>query len=577
MCNRFLFVVAILCLSVAAQSQNFPTRFETSGGKQTPTYPEIIQWWQRLDAASPIVQMKEMGPTDAGHPLHLVVVSADKDFNIASLKKKGRHIVFVLNGIHPGEPDGIDASMLLVRDIVAGKWALPKNVVLALVPVYNIGGALNRSKWYRVDQDGPEEFGFRGNSRNLDLNRDFIKADSKEALTFTRIFHYLDPDVFVDNHVSNGADYQHVMTLIASQHNKLGGGMGEFMDNKFVPELYKMMQQRGFDLVPYVNHFGKTPEQGWTEFWDSPRYSSGFASLWHTFGFVPETHMLKPYPQRVAATRALMESFLQFTAANGAEIKSLRQAQKEAYQTANRLPVKWSLDSSKPASITFKGYKSTTKESAVSNLPRLFYDRTQPFTAQIPFYNFYKETAWIDVPKGYMIPKGWHTVIERLTANGIKMQPVKRDTAIEVEAYTITGYQASARPYEGHHTNGNVSVEKKIKTMTFRAGDYWIPFAQPGYRFLLETLEPTTEDSYFVWNFFDPILSRKEGFSDYVFEETAAKFLASNPEVKALLEAKRKSDPAFAKSAAQQLEFVYQNSPYVEPAYMLYPVFRVVK
>jgi hypothetical protein len=575
--NRFLFSLLICCFSISASSQNFPTLFETSGGQQTPTYPEIIKWWQRLDAASAVVQMKTMGPTDAGHPLHLVVVSADRDFNIASLKKKGKNIVFVLNGIHPGEPDGIDASMLLVRDIATGKWSLPQNVVLALIPVYNIGGALNRSKAYRVDQNGPEEFGFRGNSRNLDLNRDFIKADSKEALTFTRIFHYLDPDVFVDNHVSNGADYQHVMTLIASQHNKLGGTMGQFMNNEFVPDLYKMMQERGFDLVPYVNHFGKTPEQGWTEFWDSPRYSSGFASLWHTFGFVPETHMLKPYPQRVAATRALMESFILFTQTHGKELTALRTAQKNAFKKAAQLPVKWTIDSSQKATITFKGYASTTKASEVSGLPRLYYDRSQPYEKQIPFYNFYKETSWVTPPKAYLIPKGWHPVIERLQANGVQMQPLKKDTVIRVEAYTITGFQASSRPYEGHHTNGAVTIAAKDTMISLQAGDYWIPFAQPAYRFLLETLEPTAEDAYFVWNFFDPILSRKEGFSDYVFEETAARFLTSNPDVKAKLEARKQSDPAFAKSAAQQLEFVYQHSPYLEPAYMLYPVYRVLK
>jgi hypothetical protein len=149
-----------------------------------------------------------------------------------------------LNGIHPGEPDGIDASMLLARDIQAGKYKLPSNVVIALIPVYNIGGALNRSAFYRVDQNGPAEFGFRGNSQNLDLNRDFIKVDSKEALSFTGIFRMLDPDIFVDNHVSNGADYQHVMTLITSQHNKLGGAMGLYLNKTFEPGLYDLMKRR---------------------------------------------------------------------------------------------------------------------------------------------------------------------------------------------------------------------------------------------------------------------------------------------------------------------------------------------
>ncbi len=255
-----------------------------------------------------------MGMTDAGFPLHLVVVSNNGDYNFESIHKKNKRIILVNNGIHPGEPDGIDASMLLARDIVTGKYKLPANVVLAIIPVYNIGGCLNSSADYGIDQNGPAENGFRGNSQNLDLNRDFIKCDSKDARAFAEIFHLTDPDVFVDNHVSDGADYQHVMTLLTSQHNKLGGVMGEYLDKEFEPALYALMKEKGYDLVPYVNSFGDTPEDGWPEFWDSPRYSSGYAALWNSFAFIPETHMLKPYEQRVKSTYALMQCFIEFTA-----------------------------------------------------------------------------------------------------------------------------------------------------------------------------------------------------------------------------------------------------------------------
>ncbi|OLY93218.1 Zinc carboxypeptidase [Cnuella takakiae] len=572
---RYLLLSFCVALSFLATAQSMPTLFETSKGTQTPTYPEVIRWWQRMDAASPIVQMKAAGPSDAGYPLHLVLVSGDKDFNIASLKRKQRNIIFVLNGIHPGEPDGIDASMLLVRDIVAGKLKLSANIVLAVVPVYNIGGALNRSANYRVDQNGPDEFGFRGNSQNLDLNRDFIKLDSKEATTFTRIFHELDPDVFIDNHVSNGADYQHVMTLIASQYNKLGGVMGKYLKETFVPALFADMQKRGFDLVPYVNHFGETPEQGWSMFWDSPRYSSGYASLWHSFAFVPETHMLKPYAQRVAATKALMESFIQFTATNGKQITQLRKQQQEAYAQIKDLPIKWTLDTTQKSLITFKGYTSGKKSSAVSGLPRLYYDREKPFTRQVPFYDFYRDTARVTAPKAYVLPKGWVKVVERLQANGVQLVPLKKDSMIEVESYRILSYQASPRPFEGHHLNGKVQTEKQVKKILFHTGDYLIPLNQPAWHFLVQTLEPEAEDSYFAWNFFDPVLGQKEGFSDYMFEDTAAAYLASHPEVKALLEERKKKDPEFAKSAAAQLDFVYKNSPWYEPAHLQYPVYRV--
>ncbi|HMK25256.1 MAG TPA: M14 family zinc carboxypeptidase, partial [Chitinophagaceae bacterium] len=279
---RKIYLLLLITISANSFGQNITTRFEQSGGKESPTYPEIIDWWQKLDKQSDYIKMSTMGMTDAGYPLHLVVISADKDFSFESLRKKNKRIILINNGIHPGEPDGIDASMLLARDIafnlnnreIARKkfagasrypvtisgFAMPDNIVLVIIPVYNIGGCLNRSINYRIDQNGPTEKGFRGNSQNLDLNRDFIKCDSKEARSFTEIFHMVDPDVFVDNHVSDGADYQHVMTLICTQHNKLGGAMGDFMNKNFEPGLYAGMKEKGYDLIPYVNAFGDSPD-----------------------------------------------------------------------------------------------------------------------------------------------------------------------------------------------------------------------------------------------------------------------------------------------------------------------------
>jgi hypothetical protein len=574
---RILVLLNLLGLSLFSTAQKITTRFEQSGGKQTPTYNEAIDWWKKLDAASPVVQMKEMGPTDAGYPLHLVVLSADRDFDIKSIKSKKKAVILVNNGIHPGEPDGIDASMVLARDIAENRYKLPSNVILALIPVYNIGGALNRSANYRVDQNGPEEFGFRGNSQNLDLNRDFIKNDSKEANTFATIFHYLDPDVFVDNHVSNGADYQHVMTLLTTQHNKLGGDLGEYLNKTFEPGIYASMKTMGWDLVPYVNHFGETPEKGWSEFWDSPRYSSGYAALWNTFAFVPETHMLKPYQQRVNATGDLMKAFIGFTSSHAAEMIRLRSEAKQQQLVQAMFPIAWKWDRSQSTEITFKGYEAGRRASEISGQPRLYYDRSKPFERKVPFYNVYRDTLTVQKPKAYIIPQGWWKVIDRLKANGVQMRKLTKDSTVEVECYRIENYQSGQRPFEGHHLNSNVQVSKKMKTISFRKGDWYIPMNQAANRFLIETLEPQGEDSYFAWNFFDPILGQKEGFSDYVFEETALDFLKKNPPVQKLLDERKASDSAFAKNGRAQLNFVFQHSPYYESAHLQYPVYRVIK
>jgi len=571
------FLPFLLFISHLAGSQSLPTLFETSGGKQSPPYHEIISWWQQLDKQSGKIKMLTMGMTDAGYPLHLVVVANNGDHNVENIRKNNKRIILVNNGIHPGEPDGIDASMLLARDIVVNKIKIPDNVVLAIIPVYNIGGCLNRSANYRVDQNGPEEFGFRGNSQNLDLNRDFIKCDSRDARAFTQLFHLLDPDVFVDNHVSNGADYQHVMTLLTTQHDKLGGPMGEFLVNKFEPALYSAMKQKGYDLVPYVNSFGDSPDNGWPEYWDSPRYASGYVALWHTFSFVPETHMLKPYDQRVKATYALMQSFIEFTSANSEQIKNLRHQTKKSVQSAIEFPISWSLDRSQYKEVLYKGYAGGRKPSEVSGLPRLYYDRNKPYEKTIRIFNHFTVKNSISKPAAYIIPQGWWKVIELLQLNNVQMRQFKKDTLVTVEVYKIDDYKTLPRQYEMHHLNTDVKTSKTQQSIVFRKGDWYIPLNQVANRFLIETLEPQAEDSYFAWNYFDAILGQKEGYSAYAFEDIAADYLKKTPELKLKLEQRRATDTAFANNGRAQLNFVYQNSPWFEPAVNQYPVYRVLE
>jgi hypothetical protein len=578
MLRTFYALLLIVTPLISGAQPTLPvTVYESSNGAQTPTYAQIIAWWTAADRASKKINLLTKGPTDAGFPLHLALVSEQGYTTLSQAKKEGKIILLINNGIHPGEPDGIDASMLLVKDIVSGKIGLPTNVVLAIIPVYNIGGCLRRSAHYRVDQEGPDEFGSRGNSQNLDLNRDFIKLDSKEAFSFCAIFQECDPDIFIDNHVSNGADYQHVMTLLTSQYSKLGGSMGSYLHETFEPALYRAMKAKGYDLIPYVNIGGDKPEKGWNEFWDSPRYTSGYATLWNSFAFVPETHMLKPYPQRVASTKALMECFISFAGANGTTIRNLREETKKRISNTSSLPISWRLDKSRFTNYTFNGYESGTKPSDISGLPRLFYDRNKPFTTTVPVYGYYVPERIITTPKAYIIPQGWWKVIERLQINGIRMRKLSQDTTLEVETYRIEDYNTAARPYEGHHANSNVKVSWQKQTLQFLKGDWYIPLNQAGNRFLMETLEPQAEDSYFTWNFFDPILGQKEGYSAYVFEDKAAAFLRENPSLRTQLEQRKLTDSSFAKNARAQLDFIYKNSPWYEPDHNRYPVFRVMQ
>jgi hypothetical protein len=365
------------------------------------------------------------------------------------------------------------------------------------------------------------------------------------------------------------------MTLLTSQHNKLGGVMGDYLDKEFEPALYKTMKEKGYDLVPYVNSFGDTPEDGWPEYWDSPRYSSGYATLWNSFGFIPETHMLKSYEQRVRSTYALMQCFIEFTSKNSDKIKQLRDQTKQSVRSAIEFPVGWQLDRSQWKEITYKGYEADHKPSDVSNSPKLYYDRTKPFEKQVKIFNYFSPKTIIKKPVAYIIQQGWWRVTDLLKLNKVQMIPLKNDTSIEVVVYHIEDYKTSERPYEMHHLNSNVKISTSKQKINFRKGDWYIPMDQGANRFLIETLEPQAEDSYFAWNFFDAVLGQKEYFSDYAFDEIAGDYLKKHPDLQLKLEQKRKTDTIFAKSWQQQLNFVYENSPYFEPDYLRYPVFRI--
>jgi hypothetical protein len=558
-------------------SQNFNTPFERSSGKETATYFEAIQYYRNLDNKYSNIIIKTFDSSDAGYPLHLVLFSTDNTFDPKKWYEQGKIVVLVNNGIHPGEPDGIDASMMLLRDLATGKLKAPANVVLGFIPVYNIGGSLNRNSFSRVNQEGPVSYGFRGNAQNLDLNRDFTKNDSRNAKAFAKVFHYLNPDVLIDNHVSDGADYQHTMTMLTSQHNKLGGAIGKFLHDEFEPALYKGMEQKRWPMCPYVNFEEASPEKGWLAFYDPPRYSSGYAALFQTIGFVPETHMLKPFKERVEATYAFMQTVIEETSKKAALLKMNRKTSIEAVHKQTNYPLSWRVDSTKTESIRFKGYATGTKKSDVTGMPRMFYDRSKPYEKDIKFFNSFNGEKIITAPKAYIIPQGWHAVIDILKLNNVMMQRLTADTNIAVEAYRIEDYKSAPRPYEKHHRNTDVVTSKNIQTIRFLKGDYIINLNQRANRYLVEMLEPTGDDSFFSWNFFDAILQQKEGYSDYRWEDVAAEYLRLHPELRNLLEERKKADPKFAASASAQLNFVYRNSPYYEPAHLRYPVYRLLK
>ncbi|RPD48694.1 hypothetical protein DNI29_08770 [Hymenobacter sediminis] len=574
-----LLLSSFLLTGPALPPADWQTPFEKGNGNTTTTHAECINYYQQLDAAYPEIQLREVGSTDSGRPLHEVVVSLDGDFEPASVRSKGRRIVFIQNGIHPGEPEGIDASMMLARDYVQKKELRRQlaDVVLVFIPIYNVDGSLNRNSTTRTNQNGPESYGFRGNARNLDLNRDYIKQDSRNARSFAQLFQRWQPDIYVDTHTSNGADYQYTMTLIATQKDKLHPALSQYLQQKLLPSLYGGMDKKKWYLTPYVDFEGRTPDaRGLVGFLETPRYSTGYTTLFNTIGFVTETHMLKAYTPRVKATYDFLDLLIKTVHQDAAAIAQARATAADQTRTQQQFALGWRLDTTAAERFSFRGFEGKTKPSEVSGLPRLTYDRKAPYTKSIPYYNTFRPTVTVQRPVAYVIPQAWGEVVDRLRLSGVQLRQLPADTTISGEVYYIQDYKTSPRPYEGHYLHSQVQVRPVRQSLPFLRGDYVVTLSQPAARYLIETLEPQATDSFFAWGFFDGILQQKEHFSDYVFEDIAAELLRQKPELRAQLEAKKKAEPTFATSAQAQLDWVYRQSEHYEPSYLRYPVLRVL-
>ena len=562
----------LLAMDIFAQS----TPYELSDKKETTTYDQAIDYYKMLDETYPQAKLLTAGLTDFGKPLHLLVLSKDKVFDPLKIRAANKRVLLINNGIHPGEPEGIDASMMLARDLLKGN-RLPENVVICIIPIYNVDGSFNRSSTSRANQNGPVAYGFRGNSKNYDLNRDFIKTDSKNAVAFQEIFNTWQPEVFVDTHTSNGADYQYVMTLIPTQKDKLNPILSNYMTGTMLPSLYAGMAKAGYGMIPYVNSIEETPDAGITGFLESPRYSTGYAALHNTIGFMPETHMLKDYHLRVDATYRLLEIYIDLVASDAKVIGENKRIADQEVALQKAFPLEWRLNEKLADDIEFKGYTAKTKPSEVSGIDRLYYDRGEPYTKSIKSWNTFEPAVSVEKPVAYIIPKAWDKVIALLKLNNVKLATLAKDALLDVESYYIEDFKTTARPYEGHYLHSAVKLKAIKQQVQYYEGDYLVYVDQPVNRYIVETLEPQATDSFFNWNFFDSVLGMKEHFSAYVFEDTAAELLKERPELKAQLEKEKVKNPEFNKSASAQLDFIYKNSAYYEKTHSRYPVARLIK
>jgi hypothetical protein len=516
-------------------------------GNTSPDYYQLIDELKRMDRESPLVSLYNMGPSDVpGLPIYVCILNGAEDSTATFLKaRKGTTLLFN-NAIHPGEPDGINACLIYTENYMRLDSINPNDPVVAFIPAYNVGGMLTRSATSRANQNGPEFYGFRGNAQNLDLNRDFTKMDSENARTFAKLFHALNPDVFVDNHVSNGADYQYTLTYISSLKERIAPSLRKLIYGSMLPQLTQALKKSKWDLFPYVETVKETPDSGIYQFNDLPRYAMGYASLFNVISFTVETHMLKPFPNRVKATHDFMNELVKWSVVHAPQIELAREKAHEWEGSQRYFRFNYSRTSAAD-SIQFKGFTAVRDTNDITGLSHLTYDRNLPYQKSIPFYRTYVSLDSVEIPQFYIVRGQEHRIIEQLKANNILFEVLSQEKTLDVNAQFVN----------------------------FRPGDVLIPTNQNGSLFLHAVLQPVCEDSYFTWNYFDSYLQEKEYFSNYVFVEKLRSILQANPELRQAYEAKKAADQEFATSEWQQLYYIYQHSPYFEPSYMLLPVYEL--
>lgn len=570
---------------IAPATDPWITPAERSGFTRTPRYDETIAWLRRLADASPVVEIVSLGKSGEGRDIWTAVVTKDglapyepghdpDPFSPEALRASGRPLVLVQAGIHAGEIDGKDAGLMLLREVAFGaKRDLLDRVNLLFVPILSVDGHERFSAYSRINQRGPAESGWRTNARNLNLNRDYTKADSPEMRAMIAALVLWDPDLYVDVHVTDGADYQYDVTF--GWHGTYGysPAIAAWLDAHLRPAVTRDLEAMGHvpgDLVFPVDELHL--EKGCFLGNSPPRLSTGYGDLRHTPTVLVENHSLKTYEERVLGTLVFLESAL---AAVGAEGASLREA--TAADRARRdpdLPIAWRVPDATPAPRPFLGVASRVVPSAVSGGERVEWTG-QPVTLDVPFLVASEESLTVSRPAAYWVPGVWTEVIDRLALHGIDMQRYNTEQRMEVEVYRVPDAAMEPEPYEGRARVRGTPVAER-RRVRFPPGSVRVATDQPLGDLAVILLEPLSPDSFWRWGFFLETLQRSEYAEAYVLEPMAERMLAEDPALRAEFEKALAADTTLAKSPRARLDFFYRRTPYFDGAWRVYPVGREV-
>ncbi len=565
---------------------NWITLFESSGFISTSDYNETMNYFRRLDETSDYADLFGFGRSPQGRDLNCLLVTKEDKLIIEQRIAEGKKplekaTVLIINGIHSGEIEGKDACMILLREILITKEKeyLLDSINLLVVPIFNVDGHERKSRYNRINQNGPEEMGWRTTAQNYNLNRDWMKADSPEMQAMIILVSTWIPDFIIDTHTTDGADYQYSVTYQVERFANIDKSIADWLSNNFVPYLENEVTRKGFLIFPYVSLKNWTAglDSGITDWASSPRLSTGYFALRNRPSLLVETHMIKPYKERVFATKAVLESTFEFIKNNAGQLVELNQsADKNSvidfYHNKNFLPIKFNL-SEKFDEVMFKGYEYKKEISNISGAQKIVYTET-PKAFKVKYYRDVIATDSVQIPDYYIIPAEWASLVDRMTFHGIKFFKSDFDTTLMVERYRFNNVKLSGTSYEGRQRI-SFDVEKYKEEMKIPAGSFIIPTNQRTIKIIAHLLEPECEDSFVQWGFMNQIFEQKEYFENYVMEKIAEEMLLKDPTLKKEFEEKLKNDESFRNNPYERLNFFYKNSPYWDKKLNVYPVLRI--
>jgi len=580
---RRILAFTLLGTLTMTHAADWITPAETAHFKTTPSYGETRAYLQRLATAAPdTIRLTRFGVSPEGRDLLLVVAASGGEFTPAAARASGKQILLVQAGIHAGEIEGKDAGLMLLRDIgVTAKLPhLLDHTIVLYLPIFNVDGHENATPYNRINQNGPEVMGFRATAQNLNLNRDYLKADAPEMRDWLALFHAWLPDLFVDVHTTDGADYQYDLTWYTEDWGPLDAAVKSWQDVALKTRIFPDVEKRGHLLASYLDlkdHHDIT--KGIANFGSGPRFSTGYVALQNRAALLVETHMLKSYEVRVRVTYDLLVGILEDFRAHPGELRKAvagADANTIARKEGTPFPLLFQTGD-KPVPFALKGVTFTQTHSDISGDIWTRYDPLQPKDYTIPFWRDLIATKHVPLPAAYLVPAGWTQVIDKLQQHRLRLETLEHAVTLDVQRYVLSGPKWADAPFEGRlMLTGFDSKLEGVAKLAFAPGSVLVPLDQRDANVAMHLLEPEAPDSLLRWGFLNALFEQKESGDARVLEALAREMLAKDAALKAEFEARLKNDAAFAGSPQARLEFFYQRSPwYTTQKVGAYPIVRL--